>query len=353
MKRVETFFSSIGVASLFLVLTLILCHFAILLWGMYKSSQHPLTSYQASAYKHLSDNQIDDLLAWTWNPGFVFEPWLGFREKARTSAYVNVSNLGTRFNDLNENPDDRTEGAVWFFGGSTTFGYGVADRETIPAQLARHIRQPVVNFGRANYYSAQENFLLSWLLMSGYKPSAVVFLDGINERCDIEFYQTEFARLFDKAQTYHWDPTEVFKPFFSIARRLENRFGIRRTGYSFSNQCVRRGKKVPLSSIVAANLSERRDVCRRYAVKCLVFVQPFAGVHGVHQDYVMLPPADRNAHRDKFNYLSSTWKDFDAIFVVDALRPLHEHAFVDGNHYSVVASELVARAIAVHLQEQN
>jgi hypothetical protein len=355
MKKAEGFFISIGVAALFLVLVLVALHCAILLWEQYKSTHHRLTALQTSAYKHMSNDQIQDLLAWTYDLGYVFEPWLGFKEKARRSTYVNVSALGTRFNNANDNPDDKTEGSIWFFGGSTTFGYGVADSETIPAQLESLIKQPVINFGSAFYYSAQETFMLSSLLKSGFKPSAVIFLDGLNERCNLEFYQTEFSRLFSKAQTYNWDPTEIFRPLFNIAKKLEHKIGIRspHADKSYSHECESRGKTLSLSYVMAGNFTERMAICKQYSLKCHVFIQPFAGVHGLHQDYEMLPPENRKYFSDKFSDLSPIWKEHGALFVTDALDSLHEHAYVDGVHYTATAGGLIAKAIAGHLQDRH
>jgi hypothetical protein len=349
MKRAETFFIAIGVGSLFLFLVLIAAHVAILLWDEYRSTHRSLTPHQLSAYRHMSRDQIQDLLAWTANPGFVYEPWLGFKERARSSTYVNVSDLGIRFNRPGENPDRKIEGSVWFFGGSTTFGWGVADNETIPAQLENLIKQPVVNLGHAHYFSAHENFLLSSLLKSGFKPKTVIFLDGINEMCEVLPYRMEFTRLFSKAQTYSWDPAEVFKPLFRVAQKLETWLQPPRRNVLPSEECVPYKRPLSLATVVAANLAERRDICGSYNLKCHNFVQPFAGVHGMHEDRVTLPAEDRKQMSEKFDYLSPTWKRFGAAFINDSLDCLHEHAYVDGTHYSASASRSIAKAIAGHI----
>jgi len=350
VTRVEKLLVSVGIAAIFLLLALFSSHAVVLLWDGYRSTHRTLNAHQRSVYEHMTDDQVQDLLAWTVNPGFVYEPWLGFREKSRRSAYVNVSDLGIRFNEASVNPDNKIESAVWFFGGSTAFGWGVADNETIPAQLQQRIQQPVINFGRANYYSAHENFLFSSLLKSGYAPRAAVFFDGINEMCDIIPYRTEFTRLFVKAQTYGWDPTEAFKPLFRIAQKVQSLLDPPRRDVLPDKVCVRHGKTLPLSTVIAGNLLERQDTCRRHALKCLVFVQPFAGVHGVHQDYATLSTADRKQMAEKFAYLSPTWRAFGAVFLANSLDTLREHAYVDGTHYSAPANAAIATAIASHLR---
>src|SRR6202034_2026573 len=76
---------------------------------------------------------------------------------------------------------------IFLFGGSTTFGVGVPDDETIPSYLqeymAAHCATPaaVYNFGRLGYFSTQEAMLFYRLLSSGAVPAAAVFVDGIND----------------------------------------------------------------------------------------------------------------------------------------------------------------------------
>src|SRR5262249_48890167 len=73
------------------------------------------------------------------------------------------------------------------FGGSTTFGVGVPDAETIPAYLQKEMAArcatpvAVYNFGRLGYFSTQEALLFYRLLSSGERPAVAVFVDGIND----------------------------------------------------------------------------------------------------------------------------------------------------------------------------
>ena len=77
---------------------------------------------------------------------------------------------------------------VFVFGGSTTFGVGLPDDETIASYLqecalANHSRghPAVYNFGRPSYFSSQELILFQQLLKAGFVPQVAVFIDGIND----------------------------------------------------------------------------------------------------------------------------------------------------------------------------
>ena len=69
------------------------------------------------------------------------------------------------------------------FGGSTAFGHGVADGETIAAYLDELDTSTTayVNFGVPGAHQRLELEKLILLLQKGYRPSRVVFIDGLND----------------------------------------------------------------------------------------------------------------------------------------------------------------------------
>ncbi|HZU99829.1 MAG TPA: SGNH/GDSL hydrolase family protein [Planctomycetota bacterium] len=129
---------------------------------------------------------LTELTAETWRP-LRFEPFTLFRERERQGRFVNVDPNGFRaVKDQGPWPPDKSRLNVFVFGGSTTFGYGVADDDTIPSHLQEalahvHSGVCVYNFGRGYYYSVQERILFEQLLLSGAVPSVAVFVDGLND----------------------------------------------------------------------------------------------------------------------------------------------------------------------------
>ncbi|MGB8194591.1 MAG: hypothetical protein WCF67_21850, partial [Chitinophagaceae bacterium] len=96
---------------------------------------------------------------------FEYEPWIEFRNIDYTGKYVNVAGLQRKsIPESFINPSSKDTIDIFFFGGSTTFGFNVADDETIPSQFlqlykskypnGRSVR--VHNFGTPTYYSYQE-----------------------------------------------------------------------------------------------------------------------------------------------------------------------------------------------------
>jgi lysophospholipase L1-like esterase len=150
-----------------------------------------------------SSKEVSRLIAdenWMGNK-YTYEPWLQFRVSDIKSNYVNVSGFERKtIPDQYINPLSKDTLLIYFFGGSTMYGYNVSDAETIPSQFVRLYQKKfpnaksirVKNFGVTYYYSKQELMLLSKLLFEGHTPDIVVFMDGLND-----FYPSRML-YFDK-----------------------------------------------------------------------------------------------------------------------------------------------------------
>ena len=182
------------------------------------------------AYPDKGAEEIRDLLEETWSRPYLYEPFTQFKERPSSGRYVNVSEEGYRFSGNQAPwPPDPTKFTVFVFGGSTTFGYGVADHDTVPSHLQVHLRErldmpvAVFNFGRGFYYSTQERILFEQLLVRGYRPKLAIFIDGLNE-----FYHTRDEPLLTPRVRAHVEAPitsgleELLRmlPAFRAARRL-------------------------------------------------------------------------------------------------------------------------------------
>lgn len=124
------------------------------------------------------------LVALEQSIGPRYYPFVEYIETARNGRFVNVSNQGTRCHYSNRDFCTAKGGMkeIWIFGGSTTFGYGVKDNETIAAYLAEKLPDyRIVNFGAASYYSTIERVRFENLLTEFAPPKAAVFIDGLND----------------------------------------------------------------------------------------------------------------------------------------------------------------------------
>lgn len=139
-------------------------------------------------YPDLDAASIHQLMKETWSRSYGYEAFTQFRERPFHGRFVNVSEAGYRASrDQGPWPPDPENYNIFVFGGSTTFGYGLPDTQTVVTYLQEYLRMRlpqrvrVYNFGRGSYVSEQERVLLEELLLGGFVPNMALFIDGLNE----------------------------------------------------------------------------------------------------------------------------------------------------------------------------
>ena len=127
MKKYLFVISLIGQVLIITVLLLVSLHVSILVIKKIKKDNlyHALLNDFKKSYDYLEVKEIDELLTYTWYRKWKYSNLTGFFEGPAKSNFVNVNNFGVRSNSKNNfiSYDDLND-SVWF-GGSTTFGYGL------------------------------------------------------------------------------------------------------------------------------------------------------------------------------------------------------------------------------------
>lgn len=145
------------------------------------------------------------LASGVYPPAFAGEPWadellrdeggapararfdavLGWRNPTEyTSQYVNIhESARASYAPADPGTDPLV---VWFFGGSTMFGYGQRDDHTIASGIVRRAEADGVpieahNYGVVAYSNWQQAQWISVLLTSQEPPDLIVFYDGKND----------------------------------------------------------------------------------------------------------------------------------------------------------------------------
>ena len=142
-----------------------------------------------NAYPGWQADDVKTLIKETSSRHQMWEAFTGHKERPFHGKYVNVDAAGFRVSkDQAPWPPDPQRTNVFVFGGSTAFGYGLPDDETIASYLgdctlagSSHGRLAIYNFGREGYFSTQELILFQQLLKAGFVPQAAVFIDGMND----------------------------------------------------------------------------------------------------------------------------------------------------------------------------
>jgi hypothetical protein len=116
---------------------------------------------------------------------FRWEPFVYSRPRPQRGRYISIDSAGLRVVPRFRVPSGKPV-RVFFFGGSTTWGWYDRDSSTRPARVAARLAEAgfdaqVVNFAQTGYVSAQELLALVRELQRGNIPDAVVLWDGVND----------------------------------------------------------------------------------------------------------------------------------------------------------------------------
>jgi hypothetical protein len=146
-------------------------------------------------------------------------------EPVRYDPYAIYINLhGERPTANNAPPEKGKAAVIWMFGGSTTRGISLDDRETLPSFVSQQLNQAapvfparVVNFGVDGFNALMEvKYLQKMLIESPKPPQIITFYDGDNDCAYFAQYRTPYAhqgyrQLRGVVESYHRSFFGLFK----------------------------------------------------------------------------------------------------------------------------------------------
>jgi lysophospholipase L1-like esterase len=169
----------------------------------------------ATASRAPGRTETDEVWRQTVKLSTKYISYIEWRRDHSSGTLVNV--VGPYRQRLTVNPPAAADAKeVYFFGGSTMWGTGVSDRNTIPSQFAEIAALHAENFGEAAYVAHQSLLLLIQVLEDGRRPNLVVFYDGVNDvshKCRTEVSPTSHVRepYFEERLSA---PTDSFRYYF-------------------------------------------------------------------------------------------------------------------------------------------
>lgn len=270
----------------------------------------------------------------------VFEPYTVFRVRPMRGEFVNVHDAGFRAGSgENPWPPDANANNVFVFGGSTAFGYGLPDAQTIPSQLSDRLALAgrnvhVYNFATANYTAIQERIRLEQLLLDGFVPRVAIFIDGFDEFISPYYAPILMKRLHDatKAQPLVERVVRAVRPLTTMDE----------------SEC-----KLPDPATVLdrylANVRMLKAACAEFGVRPLFVWQPVpcyrypseAKNHGEHEALIQTV-------RSGYDMMRARRTD-DILWLADMQEGRSESLYLDPDHYTAAFSGDIASAIAQHL----
>ena len=181
MSRVTAFGKVVGLNLLILLGLLLAPSLFFAIYKQIKLSLEPKPPSQDlainPAYPSQEEKEKAALLGQDSEKGMTYRSFVGWRREPFAGSVKNVvAPYGIR-QSINSSSDRST----WFFGGSTMWGTGAIDSETIPSWYAKQSGKTVLNLGESAWVSRQSLNQLLNLLGDGLRPEKVVFYDGVND----------------------------------------------------------------------------------------------------------------------------------------------------------------------------
>jgi hypothetical protein len=316
----------------------------------------------ATVYPDLTSQERDLLLQETWARHQGYADYVMLREKPYQGRYVNVSQAGFRQvkNQGPWPPADQNLN-VFVFGGSTTFGYGMPDEQTVPSFLqevcSRHMKRRVCvyNFGIGSCYSTQERILLESLLSNGYRPHLAIFIDGMNE-CehldDRPGNAKVFQQAFDKADQIAFVGTWIQRlPMIRAANSLLKRFSGTSANTSVPWSSDPKNQKLLKEAIPRyhKNKAMIEAVCHQFSIVPVFVWQPVPGYQYELKYHLFPDPPifekEEPVYEEMKKSLLENPPDSNFIWCADLQRDAQECLYVDAVHYSAKFSLQFAEAI--------
>ena len=323
--------------------------------------------------------EIRALLRETWSRGMVYDPVVQYKEAPRTGKYVNVDPAGFRHSaDQAPWPPPKDRPAIFVFGGSATFGYNIADGETLASQIQRALaaksgtRPAIYNFGRGRHGSTEEMLLFLRLIFEGARPDLAIFVDGIND-----FYRQGGRGLEETRilrQLYdNWDSNDLGDhlprlvhalPLTKAVGWLMATLGLRSPitgidvaapapGQKAKSERDEAGKAAKSLALYSRNRRMIEAVSAEFGVRPVFVWQP---IPFYRYDLARHPFRDDVAHYDApglaegFRTMERRWKARELgdnfVWCAHIQQGVTEQLYVDTVHYSAAMNRILADCIA-------
>lgn len=331
------------------------------------------------AFPNYSLEAIQQILWDTWNtPKNEYYPHTEWRAVATTSTYFNVHESGFRFvKNQGPWPPREDDFVVFFFGGSTTLGFGIPDDETIPSHFQeiasttfrnRHVY--AYNFGQGSYYSVQERIYFEELLLDNITPDAVVFIDGINEFSpgfglatgeDSDITKTLRAasrrrNVRDKL-LYYFNDFFYHIPMVRLANSISLRLGL---GNFIERMKTSQEKSFGNKEMADAvertimryqrNQEIARSISQKFNVKPLFVIQPIPN-YKYDSTYNLFPSKISYPHAVAYARLEQQKYEKDVVWLGAIQERRADPLYVDGIHYTGNFNRDIAAALYTYMKQ--
>lgn len=222
----------------------------------------------------------------------AYTPFSAWKRVPFSGIYTHVGKDGLRQNSVTNN--NKASKRIAFFGGSTLWGTGVKDNETISSFFDRISAQYVaINYGETGYNSRQNLARLINNINENKPMDAIVFYDGFND-IRILCETNSLTNTHEQEEKYRFYLNErdsanlwlgLVEPTISFLRRVQFTLNDRSIYDCSSNQ--QKAEKV--ADVLLQNWTLAHSVSQSKGIPFYAILQPVAYIGLARTDYMELP----------------------------------------------------------------
>jgi len=283
---------------------------------------------------------VDEVIA---SNSFEYAPWAEFKLIDFEGKYVNSKGFLRKSDPWIHFGRGADTLKIFFFGGSTMFGFNITDKESITSAFINVSNEKcpdcksikVYNYGVLSYYSYNELMLFHHLLTINQRPDIVVFLDGLN---DLFMVQASGKRL----------PWYYFRLKENIYNSKDSTLSLFQLHPGQTSTSAAEGA----INNYMENVSHIRKISGAFNVTPFFFIQPvpYYNYPGRKND-----PVVDSSRNEIIEYGYTVLKSFcdstqNMYFLGDILSHETKPPFIDEIHYSPHMNRMIAEEIFKRLQ---
>jgi hypothetical protein len=251
--------------------------------------------------------------------------------------------------------------SVYFFGGSTMWGTGADDANTIPSLVTQLGGFRSANYGESAYTAHQNLTLLIQLLQEGHRPNVVVFYDGVNEvahKCRSEITARSHARegqirsaLAAAKPENNYGLQHMAGPLIGLAGLISNKLSL--WGRSGNRHFACHTDPLRAQQI-ADYLLQDWDVARRlvesYGGKFIGVLQPVAHYSKTRQDHIRLNADQKKQFEAVYPLIRQKMAGRTGLYDFTGVLDHPEYIYIDFCHVSPNGNRYIARRLVEVLE---
>ena len=311
------------------------------------ATAHLLPNYQGVAWASKHFAEFQQLSA-------EYEAYYGWRFLPFQGETINLDQDGFRRTlRSSEGAPHRT---IAFFGGSTLFGPGALNDQTIPSYFVRmNPEYEAFNFGQHGFVTHQGFNLFLKRYNEGFRPGVVIFYDGINDvgNCARELDAYSHHREPLIRRTMKESGAEHPKSFAFLLLPTKNlieklgRVWASRTSTFFYDCDINPAKAASIARVLLSDWLMVKNIVESYGGVFLAILQPNAYLSVTRTEHFAIDPEETRQFEVVYPILvEMLQEEFRALHenFVDLQRALDvdEYLFFDPRHLSPRGNEIIA-----------